>query len=278
MLKKRYKLFLGVFLLLVAVGTYLSRSFPYSYDTPAVESYSPEVEVTEKTALPDIPMFFSFEGNTVVLQCEPEVYENMGDISFRYAYGEADAVSLAEFSFEDTMNGTVLAQSQNAEGSVLVSAKASPRITQGFDAYAWDNHVFGDETIPVEICYSGSSAMSTEISVLVYGQPYSGRLHLQSVSGKDAAMEIRDGVVEGLSIYDLREGLAVTVVDEETGAHLVGTYVAEDYPMFSPGYVAALGNLFLLIVLTGVGCGAVCLIRMVWKNHKEQSTAKALGE
>lgn len=278
MLKKRYKLFGGLFVLLIGLSAFLSQKFPYTYETPAVADYSLRVEPTAETALDNVPLFFSFEENDVVLQCTSEVEECAEDIFFRYGYGEEDCVPLEDFSYGEDMNGTVLVQSQNADGSVLVSAKASPLITQGFDAYAWDSHVFGEEEIPVEICYGGSATMSTEISVLLYGQPYNGRLHLQSVAGKDAAMEVRDGVVQGLSIHDLRQGLAVTIVDENTGVRLIGTYVVEDYPMFSSGYGAALGNFFLLIGLVAVGCGIVFLIRMIWKKRERETSARVLTE
>lgn len=167
---------------------------------------------------------------------------------------------LDTFCFQGDMNGTILLQSQNADGSVQVSAKASVLATQSFDAYAWDNHVIGYDTIPVEICYSGSGVMSTAVSVLVYGKPYSGPLRLQTAAGKDTVLDISDGALENLSIYDIRRGLAVTVEDEATGHTLIGSYRVEDYPMFSLAHLKALVNLFFLLVLIGSGCSIICMV------------------
>lgn len=261
MLKKRYKLFLAVFILLLVIGTILSTKFPYAYDTPPIESYQFTIDRSDEAPLVNIPLMFSFDNGTVILHCLPSVWDNLDQIYFRYPYDSADSMPVSEFAYQDFMNGTILAQSQNSDGSVQVSAKSSARITQGFDAFAWDSHTFGDPTIPVEISYYGSSAMSTQAAVLVYGEPYTGSLRLCTNAGKDKTMEITDGTLTGLSIYDLRKGLAVTIIDESSGTTLIGTYVVEDYPFFSSNYFSAMSNLFLLIILIAAGCTLICIIR-----------------
>ncbi len=268
MLKKRYKLFLGGFVLLLILGAILSGKILYTYDTPAVENYSLQVEKKQSSSMENVPLVFSFENGVAVLQCAPSVYNGLEQIHFRYGYGDADSMPVEDFSYRDDMNGTILAQSQTKDGSVLVSAKSSVLISQSFDSYAWDSHVFGDATIPVELSYGGSGTMSTDITVLVYGEPYTGALRLQTAAGKNTMMEISDGLLSGLSVQDLRKGLAVTIENEAEGTTLIGSYIVEDYPMFTFGYLKAMSNMFLLVLLVAIGCGAICLIRMLWRKYK----------
>ena len=266
MLKKRYKLFVAVFVLLLALGAFWSTIFPYSYVTPPVDSYQFVIDQSDEPIMENIPLMFSFDNGTSILHCAPSVCDHLKQIRFRYPYDEADSMPVSEFAYQDFMNGTILAQSQNSDGSVQVSAKSSTLITQGFDSFAWDSHTFGDSTIPVEIGYYGSSAKSTEATVLVYGEPYTGRLRLCTNAGKDKTVEITDGTLTGLSIYDLRKGLAVTIVDESSDTTLIGTYVAEDYPIFSSNYLSAMSNLFLLILLIAAGCTLICIIRKMMRS------------
>lgn len=274
MLKKQYKGFLAVFILLLVSGALLCLRFTHSYDTPSVSSYSFVLNETQTPPLENIPLMFSFEDGTSVLYCHSDIRESLDQVLFRYPYGTADNMSLDEFAYQDSMNGTILMQGQTKDGSIKISAKSQPRITQSYDAYAWDTHTFADASIPVEICYAGSGAASTNLLVFVYGIPYTGEIHLQTLAGKDEIREITDGALSGLRIQDLRKGTAVTVTDKETGQSLIGTYVVEDYPIFSIRQIPALYNFFLLILLIAAGCTLICAMRCcIRKKHRNTDNA-----
>lgn len=261
MLKKQYKLFLGVFILLLVSGALLCLRFRHSYDTASVGSYSFILEEKENLPLKNIPLMFSFADNASILNCRTDIRDSLDQVLFRYPYDGTDSMSIDDFSYQNSMNGTILLQGQTEDGSIKVSAKSQTLITQSYDTYAWDDHTFQDNSIPVEICYFGSKTASTDLLVLVYGIPYTGEIHLQTLAGKDETIKITDGSLLGLRIQDLRNGLAVTIKDTETGHSLIGTYVVEDYPLFSGGHLTALSNFFLMILLVAAGCIIICTMR-----------------
>jgi len=267
MLKKQYKIFLLVFAAVCVLGAVLSKRFPYSYDTISVGAHTFSLSIED--ADPDaVPVRFSFADSTATLHIAEEYAANLDTVSFRYPYGDADTAPLDGFAYSDAMNGTLFVQTSSEDGTVLATAKSSTLNTQGYDSFAWDSHVFGTEDIPLEFCYGGSSTMSTQATLLCWGNPYSGIALIRSNAGKNESVTITDGVITGWSIQDLRSGVSAAVVEEETGRTLIASYIAEDYLLFSdcdPGSLQALG---MLILLTAAGCLLVIVAKTCLKRSR----------
>lgn len=275
MLKKQYKLFLAVFILVAVIGILLSKGLAYTYETPYVSSYELVVVEEEIRSYSDVPVWFTFDGRKTILHVDKDAADSLDQVMYRHPYGDPDSMSISDFVYTDDCNGTLLVPAVSGNGTIQATAKSSPLITQGYDAFAWDTHAFADPDLPIEIIYYGSATMSSNLMVMVRGEPYSGALRLQTGSGRDEILSAADGVLTGLRIEDLRKGLAITIENETDGTILSGAYIVEDYPFFTPGYFRMTMNLPILGLLIAACCAVIAFGRHLIRKRKKAPSRSA---
>lgn len=276
MLRRQYKVFLILFCIAYALGIWGAFYYHCKFVQRDIADTGFAYETTDEMTLENVPLLFTFRNDVGTLHCLDGLQDSLTEVTYYTDDDEQHTTSLDAFSYEVGMTGTMMLQAESTDldmdgdgtsDTLLIAAKSQTVESQGYNSVAYNNHTFGDPAIPVEICYVGSNLMSTDVTVLVYGEPYTGTAHLQSVNGKDQEVTITDGLLTGMRIQDMRYGMALTIYDETQQAYLQGTYTVEDYPQMNWGNLVAMSNFLLLIPLTALGCAAVCAGRALVRRY-----------
>jgi formate hydrogenlyase subunit 6/NADH:ubiquinone oxidoreductase subunit I len=230
------------------------------------------------------PVWFSYDNNQIVVNAETTSDLKLYALSTEGVTemtAENQAVMSPNYvgSFIATLPETTLDEDGDGTNeTVHYAAKTDMAFTQGYRPTA---PAFSHSLFPLEITLTDR----TIVTVLYNGEPLENQTVTLDTnrSGESQVTTNSDGVIEGLSVLDIRSGFSVTY-EADAQTTYVMAYQVEDNTLFTSRYLAALTPLMVIVGLTVIGI-VVCLIlrKRIVKNDPvmgrfyDQRTGAGLG-
>lgn len=264
-MKKQYKLFLCIFILLIVFGTLVSPYLEYYFFPQDMAHRIFTVQSSTKSEVDNQFLWFTFENDDLILSYQPILDGTISEILYLDVNGESHTTALEGFTFTNEMCGGYLVISDpitwdvDGDGqteTVTVCAKADTNEMQGYSYYS---NIFGLPSIPLEIVKNGRTGL------IVYrnGEVYNGQITLATTGGTEP-MEITDGNIDFVDARELWDGVSITI--REGDQVYIGTYVPEAHTLFTLQHMEACVPFFVLVGATVLGIALVCMIRGVYRR------------
>ncbi|WP_026394344.1 4Fe-4S binding protein [Acetobacterium malicum] len=277
------KIFTPAVLLVCVVLTLLSFSAYnlvfYQFSTDAsgytmTTAVSAEAEAKQTSTTGRL--YFSYDNNQVTLNT---VSNQDAAAAMIYALSvngvtemTADNMAVMSPDYLGSFIATLPQQSTDLDGdgtaeALYLAAKTDMEFTQG---YMPNPPTFEHELFPLEIIFTDR----TTVSVQFDGEPLADQaVTLTSQrSGTSQVTTNSEGVIEGLSLLDIRSGITVTYAADNGDNVYQMSYQVEDNTLFSNRYLAALTPFMIIVLLSAVG-----IILCLWLRRRIVTKDPVMG-
>ncbi|OXS27220.1 MAG: hypothetical protein BI182_04165 [Acetobacterium sp. MES1] len=212
-------------------------------------------------------LYFSYDNNQISLNTMSNQDASAATLYALSVNGitemTADNMAVMSPDYLGSFIATLPQQTADLDGdgsseTLYLAAKTDMEFTQG---YRPTPPIFDHELFPLEIIFTDR----TTLNVLFEGEPLADQtVTLTSQrSGTSQVTTNSAGGIEGVSLLDIRSGIAVTYAADNGDNVYQMSYQVEDNTLFSSRYLAAMTPFMIIVLLSAIG-----IILCLWLRRR----------